>query len=108
MTTAALALNYIGAVTGAVGVLIAIYLQLISQKRCPPKYVLFYLTLGSGLMLSHTSGVYLGDLAMVSLRLTGYMFLIAVQIGSAYYIYQKLDGEESLISLEQMVSVKHR
>lgn len=101
-------LNYLGTVTGAIGVLIAIYLQLISPKHCPPQYVMFYLTVGSGLMLIHINGALVSDLTATILRLAGYTVLMAVQVGSAYYIYQKLDKEDSVETLEDALTLHSR
>jgi len=100
-------ISYIGAATGAVGVSIAIYLQLISQKHCPPQYVLFYLTLGSGLILAHVNGHMIEGLPTTALRLLGYLVLIAVQVGSALHIYRRLDTEHSRPTIEKFISSRH-
>lgn len=97
-------ISYVGAATGAVGVVIAIYLQLISQKHCPPQYVVFYLALGSGLILSHVNGLIVGEIPVNILRLAGYLILIVVQIASAGYIYQRLDRESPDPTLENLTS----
>lgn len=101
-------LNYIGMVTGGVGVIIAIYLQLISPKHCPPQYVVFYLVVGTGLMLIHLNGALMSSVTAIVLRLAGYTILIAIQVGSAYHIYQRMDNQSSTESLEEIISLNNR
>lgn len=42
---------------GVLGVIIAVWLQLVRTRRCPPEYIFLFMGLGSGLMLvNHSAG----------------------------------------------------
>lgn len=47
--------SLVGISAGFLGVTVAIYLQLIAGNRCPPKYVMAFFLLGSGMILANFS-----------------------------------------------------
>lgn len=65
VTEPAMLASVVGMFAGFLGVSAAIYLQMIAGNRCPPKYVLAFFLLGSGMILANfsalsTPGILLG------------------------------------------------
>lgn len=50
-------LSALGAVGGGLGVAIAVYLQFVTERRVPPRYVLGYFLFGAILLLGHAGAL---------------------------------------------------
>lgn len=55
ITEPAMLAAVVGMFAGFLGVTTAVYLQLIAGDRCPPKYVMAFFLLGSGMILANFS-----------------------------------------------------
>lgn len=86
-------LELIGALIGAIGVSISIYLQLITRKHCPKKYVIIFLVFGITMIMIHSNPFLASTNNMITIRIIGYTILAVMEIGAAYMVWKRLHLE---------------
>lgn len=84
-------IELMGALIGALGIMIAIYLQLITQKDCPPRYVILFLSFGITMTMVHSGPFISSNDEIVFLQITGYILLAVIELVTAYYVWRRLD-----------------
>lgn len=92
-------IELIGALIGTLGITIAIYLQLITRKDCPPRYVILFLVFGIAMIMMHSGPLVATREEMTFLQITAYMILAILEIGTAYYVWKRLDLDHPLKEL---------
>lgn len=99
-----LLVDFIGSMVGWLGVSIAVYLQLISNKDCPPKYVVIFGLFGISMIFIHSSIYFQDTTTYVTLQITAYLILAILEIVGGYRIYKNLDVKSSRDWLEEVIS----
>lgn len=89
-------IELLGALTGALGVIIAIYLQLIVSRYCPPRYVTVFLVFGISMIMMHSGPFNLLPEITATLRIIAYSLLIILQLSSTYYIWKNLECDNPI------------
>lgn len=84
------AINFIGGLVGVLGITIAIYLQLITDKICPPRYVILFLIFGVSMIMINSS-LFINSAELLVLQFFAYVILALLELGTAYMIWIKLD-----------------
>lgn len=82
--------NVIGLLVGFIGVSIAIYLQLIQQNPCPPKYVLGFFVFGVLMIFINGRAVITDMTIAIILQTIGYILLAIMEIYTAYIIRKRI------------------
>lgn len=85
-------LEALGALTGVLGVSIALYLQLISNRQVKPRYVVGFYLLGTGLLLLHLRPLpAFGPTASAVGRLLGLTIILAGELAAFHHVYRVSD-----------------
>lgn len=87
-------LDLLGAVGGALGLCIAIYLQLVTRRKVPVRYVLAFFVVGSLLLSLHAEAFPSLEPALVlSLRAVAIVGAILLELGGAWYVWKHAEVE---------------
>lgn len=91
MTPAVIA-GLVGMVAGVVGVSFAVYLQLLSPEKCPPRYVFEFFTLGSALILINFAVLDTG-IGVVGewLPVLGNTIILLLELWALHYVLQEIE-----------------
>lgn len=93
-------INFVGAMVGVLGVIIAIYLQLITREYCPPKYVILFLIFGVSMIMLNSSTIFSDHNGVLILQFAAYVILALSEISGAYYIWNQLDLNHPIQQIE--------
>jgi len=85
----------LGALTGVVGVSIAIWLQLISPKKCPARYVLVFFVFGSVFLLMNAGAIGVPGRPATLLGLIGAIVALVAEVVGAVYVYRRYGIEDT-------------
>lgn len=99
--TATTALELAGTAAGALGVGVAVYLQLIAPNRVPVWYVAAFFLFGAFMLVDHPGGVGLLEPTATLVRLAATVAALAVETGGALYVLRHLDECERLDRLRE-------
>jgi len=92
MTDSLVVLHLLGSLTGAVGVSVAIYLQFITRRACPPGYVAMFFAFGASIItLNASTIVVIPDIVAAAVRLVAYAVIVSIELIAAHWVYEQLD-----------------
>lgn len=94
--------DWLGLLAGVIGVSIAIWLQLITQRRCKPRYVFGFFILGSTLILMNLGPVFPEKNGVVLGKFVAYIVLIGAQFKVAHEVYEHSNIKTS-ISIQKKI-----
>jgi hypothetical protein len=83
----------LGALVGVVGISIAIWLQLISRKRTPPRYVAMFFVFGSVFLLMNTGALDAPARPANLLGLLGVLLALIFECGAAVHVWRRYSVE---------------
>lgn len=93
-------IQVIGAMSGALSISIAVFLQMLSSRKCHPKYVAGFLLLGSFLILLNTRPFVESAILAIYIEATAYIFIMAAELYIAKKVYAQSEIEDGFESLE--------
>lgn len=103
--TPATVASFLGMTAGTLGVIAAVYLQLVSRYIYPPKYIACFLFLGSALILANFTLVP-GDVVAYSewFPAVGNLALLAFELFVIRRVHSEREGceEESMVVVEDV------
>lgn len=100
--------HFMGAIVGVLGVSIAIYLQLITSKHCPIKYIVLFLVFGITMIMINSGPFIASSQQLLILQFIAYLILAIIEIGTAYFIWRTLDLENPVLEVHnEFVSDKN-
>lgn len=80
----------LGLIAGAIGVSTAIWLQLVTRRRCPPRYVVSFLILGTSLIMLNLEPVWpTADNGIYYSRIAAYVMLIVGQVALGIHVWRE-------------------
>lgn len=83
--------EWFGTVSGLIGICIAIYLQMLTQKRINPSYVFGFYLLGCILILMNTGAYLTGNNTIQWLRLIGVSMLTLGELWAGFWVFKHSD-----------------
>lgn len=89
-----LTIKFVGAISGCIGVSIAIYLQTMTKRRCDPKWITAYLVSGLVLLLLNVQAASPGAKVVIGAELAAYAIVIAAELIGFMKILKDMEKEE--------------
>ena len=85
----------LGAFVGVVGVSIAVWLQLVSAKAAPARYVIGFYLFGATFLLTNAGALGVPPHPANILGLLGVLVALAVEVAAAVFVYRRYGNEET-------------
>lgn len=95
-----------GVAVGFISLSTAIYLQSVTDRRCPFKYIAFYLAVGVAMIVLHLDGILPPVEGLSALKLVLDIIMALALIVSGYRIHKNLELKNPVKEIEEGLDIK--